>query len=451
MVGAARLAIKSGWEVRGSDNPLYPPTSHLVDALNVPVYMGYDARNLLWEPHVVVVGNALSRGHVEVEAILDYGLHYVSLPEWIKETVLRKYQPVVICGTHGKTTTTALTAFLLDAIGENPGYLMGGQALDFDHTANLGDEGGPFVIEGDEYDSAFFDKRAKFLHYMPHVAVVTSVEFDHGDIYRDLAEIELAFQRMLRQIPKGGAVLLCADDPRALALRDHAYSNVVTYGLNEGADWQAVVTGHEDGFQWVTVKNHGAEWGTLKAPVAGNHNIRNVLAALAVAHAYGGTPESIGEALQRFKGVRRRMEIFHEGRGVTFVDDFAHHPTAIRETIHAAKQRWPDRTLRVIFEPRSNTTVTNKFQDAMCTAFEEGDVVTIGPIYRGEKIAESDRLNRTAIVDHLKAKGVQANAVDDFDEIVRDLEQSAKPGDVVVILSNGACGGIYEKIKAIFA
>ena len=215
MVAGARLALQAGWEVRGSDNPLYPPTSRMVEQLGVPVASEYKAANLDWGPDLVIIGNALSRGNAEVEAALNRRLRYTSLPEWLKEAVLRPRRPVAICGTHGKTTTTALTAYLLDRAGLEPGFLVGGQPLDFDHSARLGPEGAPFVIEGDEYDTAFFDKRAKFFHYLPEIAVVTSVEFDHGDIYHDVAEIALAFQRMLRQVPASGWLVACADDPGA--------------------------------------------------------------------------------------------------------------------------------------------------------------------------------------------------------------------------------------------
>ena len=387
MVAGARLAIEAGWEVRGSDKPLYPPTSTMVEALGCPVATDYAAANLDWNPDVVLIGNALSRRNPEVEAALERKMVYMSLPEWLKDVVLRRRRPIAVCGTHGKTTTTTLAAFLLDRAGLNPGYLIGGQPLDFEHSARLGPEGAPFVIEGDEYDTAFFDKRAKFFHYLPEIAIVTSIEFDHGDIYPTLQDIERAFQLMLRQIPQSGWLIVCADQPGALKLKDFAYSQSLTYGLSEGADFRGEIlepvpaaagaaggaagvagTAHCPGtveFQRMNVYKHGAFWGQFDVPLAGRHNLQNTLAALAAGDLLGASPEALAKGLREFTGVRRRLEVFHESRGVTFVDDFAHHPTAIRETISAARMRWPGRRLWTLFEPRSNTTVTNRFQNEL--------------------------------------------------------------------------------------
>ena len=452
MVAGARLALEAGWDVRGSDNPLYPPTSEMVASLGVPVATGYAAANLDWNPDLVILGNVLSRGNPEVEAALDRKLRYVSLPEWLKDAVLRARRPVAICGTHGKTTTTTLTAFVLDQCGLAPGYFVGGQSIDFDHSARLGAAGAPFVIEGDEYDTAFFDKRAKFLHYLPEIAVVTSVEFDHGDIYRDLDEINVAFQRMLRQIPKSGWLLVCADDPGANALRGHAFSNTGSYGFSKEAEWRGeLLSGAPDGFQRLDVYRRGEPWAQFDIPLAGRHNLQNALAAAAVADLLGAAPDRIASALRAFRGVRRRMEVFLEARGMVFIDDFGHHPTAIRETIRAAKDRWPRRRLKVFFEPRSNTTVTNRFQDDLRESFTGADELWLGPLYRGESIPMEERLNRGAIVAELSARGMRANYTDDVQTIVNDTVANGAPGDVVLILSNGAFGGIYKRLREAFA
>lgn len=448
MVAGARLAIELGCEVRGSDNPLYPPTSTMVEALGVPVATGYRAENLDWQPDLVVIGNALSRGNAEVEAALERRTHYVSLAEWLKDAVLRSRRPVAICGTHGKTTTTALTAWVLECAGQNPGYLIGGQPLGFENPARLGPEGGPFVIEGDEYDTAFFDKRAKFFHYLPEIAVVTSVEFDHGDIYRDLDEIVRAFRLMLRQIPRNGWLVACADDPGAADLVPHAFCSTATYGFAEGADWRIVdVAPGEAGMMEMTIKHGGAAFGRFAVPMAGRHNMQNAAAAIAVAATLGAPADAIADGLRRFPGVRRRMEVFHEARGVTFVDDFAHHPTAIRETIAAAHMRWPGRTIRVVFEPRSNTTVTNRFRDDLCHALAGGDEVWIGPIHRAESIAVNERLDRDTVAQCLSSAGTPTFYTDEVADIVDHLAKTARPGDVILILSNGAFGGIYAMLK----
>ncbi len=446
MVAGARLALDAGWEVRGSDNPLYPPTSEMVRELSVPVAEGYDPANLDWNPDLVVVGNALSRGNPEVEAMLSRRLTYISLPEWLKEVVLRRRRPVAVCGTHGKTTTTSLLAFLLDRCGLGGGFLIGGRPLDFPHSSRLGGEGEPFVIEGDEYDTAFFDKRAKFFHYLPEIAVVTSLEFDHADIYRDVGEIERAFRLMLRQIPADGRLVLCADDPGAAALAGHAFCEVVTYGLGEGADWRGEATGESGERQEFVVYRHGRRWAGLAVPLAGEHNLRNTLAAVVVAAHLGAEPDSLRRALPEYRGVRRRMEVFLRARGLTFIDDFAHHPTAVRETIAAARRRWNGR-LRVLLEPRSNTMVRKVFQEELAGALGGADEVWIGPIHRAERIPASERLQREQVAATLERKGVPAHVEDEVDAIVAGVLGEAREGDIVLILSNGSFGDMYRKFR----
>ena len=443
MVAGARLAIDAGYEVRGSDNPLYPPTADMVAALGVPVASGYAAENLDWNPDAVIIGNVLSRGNPEVEAALERRLPYVSLPEWLKQNILQQRRPVVICGTHGKTTTTALTAHVLAAADLEPGYLIGGQPLDLIHPANLGQENAPFVIEGDEYDTAFFDKRAKFLHYQPDIAVVTSLEFDHGDIYRDLEEIETAFQRMLRQIAATGWLITCSDN-QAQTLEQHAFSQVATYGFADQADWRIELTAQEDGRTHANVYHQKTAWGKFSTHLVGKHNLQNALAALVVAATLDVPQQTIADALHAFKGVRRRMEVFLEANDITFVDDFAHHPTAIHETILAARMRWPKARIHVLFEPRSNTTATNRFQHELTEAFADAHEVYLGPIYRSERIPEGERLDRETMAANLTAKGVPAHTNDSIPEIVDHVLSQAQQGDVVLILSNGAFGGIYD-------
>ncbi|HOJ33873.1 MAG TPA: Mur ligase family protein [Candidatus Hydrogenedentes bacterium] len=444
MSAAARLAVELGHEVRGSDNPLYPPASHMVASLGVPVASSYDESNLDWQPDVVVIGNALSRGNAEIEAILERRLFFKSMPEWLKEEVLRYRQPIVICGTHGKTTTTTLTAHLLDRAGLQPGFLIGGQPLDFPHAARLGKESAPFVIEGDEYDTAFFDKRAKFFHYLPQIAVVTSLEFDHGDIYPNVEAIEQAFRLMLRQIPRNGRLILCAEAPRALALASHAFCPVVTYGFQPGADYRGQWESSKTQDTRLRVTKEGKDYGVFDLPLWGNHNALNVLAALAVADQYGVEVSALQLALRDFKGVRRRMEVFLEARGAVFIDDFAHHPTAIRETVAAVRLRFPKGRLRVLCEPRSNTMVTNRFQDELIEALSGADEVWLGAVYRAESIPPETRLDREAVRAALENRGVAAYVENTAEEIAGAVWETLQAGDVVLVLSNGAFGGIYE-------
>jgi UDP-N-acetylmuramate: L-alanyl-gamma-D-glutamyl-meso-diaminopimelate ligase len=384
-----------------------------------------------------------------VEAALERRMRYISLPEWLKEHVLRARRPVVVTGTHGKTTTTALTAHLLARAGLDPGFLIGGQPVDFEHSARLGPEGGPFVIEGDEYDTAFFDKRAKFFHYLPEVAVVTSLEFDHADIYRDLAEIERAFRWMLRQVPASGRLVACADN-HAASLAGHAFCPVRTYGFAETADYRGERLGARDGFQRLRVHRDGAPWLEVEAPLAGVHNLQNTLAALAVGDVLGAEPGALRVGLRAFRGVRRRMEVFHEADGVVFIDDFAHHPTAIAGTIAAALERWPGRRLRVLCEPRSNTLVTNRFQEELASAFSGAPELWLGPIHRADAIDPADRLDRDGLAATLNERGVDAHATDDVPGLVDHLRDTARPGDVVLVLSNGAFHGIYDRLRDAF-
>lgn len=446
MVAGARLALEAGYELRGSDGRLYPPASHMVAALGVPVFEGYDASNLDWQPDIVILGNALSRGNPEVEAALSRRMRYMSLPEWLKENVLRARRPVAICGTHGKTTTTALTAWILDRGVPGVGYLIGGEALGFPYSARLGAPDTPFVIEGDEYDTAFFDKRAKFLHYIPELAVVTSMEFDHGDIYHDLAEIETAFQRLLRQIPREGTVFLCAEN-HAVSLKDKAFSRVETYGVNTDAAWRGNLRSSSDGTCGLEVWHGDIRWGEVFPSLFGRHNMQNAVAAIAVAATLGMDAADIAAATHDFPGVRRRLEVFLDTGKTLFVDDFAHHPTAIRETVAAARMRWPGRRLRAVFEPRSNTTVTNRFQGEMEEAFVNADEVCLGPIHRMETLAETERLDRNLLARNLERRGIPARVFDTVPPLAGFLAETADENEVVLIMSNGAFGGLYDLLK----
>jgi UDP-N-acetylmuramate: L-alanyl-gamma-D-glutamyl-meso-diaminopimelate ligase len=419
----------------------------MVKALGVKTYEGYRAENLDWAPDLVVIGNALSRGNPEVEVALTRRMHFLSLPEWMKDHVLRSRRPIVCAGTHGKTTTTAMTAFLLDQAGLGGGWLVGGQPLDLEYSASLGASGAPFVIEGDEYDTAFFDKRSKFFHYLPEIALVTSLEFDHGDIFSNLEEIRRAFRLMLRQVPAEGWLLGCGDDPEVRELMTHAFGQTATYGFAADATWRGEFIGYEDGFQKVRITRSERAWGEFRLPMAGRHNLQNAIAALAVAGTLGISAGDLAQILPRFRGVRRRMEIFLESDGDLFVSDFAHHPTAIRVTIQAAKERWPDRRLVALFEPRSNTTVTKRFQPEITQALAGADEVILGPIHRPEKTPEKDRLDRGGICRDLAELGIPGMYSDDVEDLVEHVVRSERGGNVFLILSNGAFGGLFARLR----
>lgn len=448
MVAGAQLAIEAGWKVRGSDGVLYPPVSEMVAALGVPVTEGYAAQNLDWQPDIVLLGNVLSRGNPEVEAALSRRLRYMSLPEWLKEHVLRARRPVVIAGTHGKTTTTAMTAHVLNACGLDPGYLIGGMPKGFKRSARLGPVGAPFVIEGDEYDTAFFDKRAKFLHYLPEIAVVTSIEFDHGDIYRDLEEIETAFARLLRPIAREGWLVACADT-HAASLISHAPCQTLSYGFTDQAQWRGAIEG-EGADREMVVYLEGIEQFRCRPAMAGRHNWLNALAALAVGHLLGAAPAQLAAAVESFPGVRRRMDCFHEAQGILFIDDFAHHPTAIGETLAAAREHWPGRRILALFEPRSNTTVTRRFEKELGNALAHADWVGLGPIHRGDTIPDTERLQREAVQAALQQRQVPCVLGDDAAALCRAVQAEAKAGDVVLVMSNGAFGGIYNLLQESF-
>jgi UDP-N-acetylmuramate: L-alanyl-gamma-D-glutamyl-meso-diaminopimelate ligase len=447
MLAGANLAVQAGFDVRGSDGPLYPPASEMVKQLGVTIYSGFAEQNLAWKPDLVVVGNAFSRGHTEIEEMLRQHIPYTSLPEFLKHTVLQRRKPVVITGTHGKTSTTALTSYLMNACGLDPGWLIGGQPLDLSSPSKMGSEDSPFVIEGDEYDTAFFDKRAKFFHYLPYIAVVTSIEMDHGDIYDSIDDIERAFSFMLRLIPPNGTLLACADDRRALALSKYAHSRVHTYGFSKDAHWKGTYTGISGGFSGLLIDRGENRYAELAVPLAGKHNLQNTIAAVAATSLMGGTETDISEALMQYKGVRRRMEVFLERDGITYIDDFGHHPTAMKETIAATRERWPGRRLRVLVEPRSNTMVRQEHQKTIASALQAADEVCFGPIFRADRIPFDEKLDRTTIIKELSGNGVHGHVFDDVPTLAQHVLETGKGGDIVLIFSNGAFGAIYDLFR----
>ncbi len=447
MATLAALLKSRGDDVQGSDEHVYPPMSDFLAGEGIPILTGYAAAHITDDLDLVVVGNAVSRGNVELEAVLDRSLRYASLPETIRDTFLWDADSVVVAGTHGKTTTTSLAAWVLTSGGADPSMLVGGIARNFGAggaSYRVG-RGRAFVIEGDEYDSAYFDKTAKFLKYLPDIAVVNNVEFDHADIYPDLAAVRLAFARFVLLVPGRGLVLLGADSPEAAALAAHARCRVQTFGLAADATWRASdLIPHGAGTRFMLHGPDGVS-GEFDVPLRGAHNVRNALAALAVGHECGLDVAALRTGLLTFAGVKRRLEVVGERRGVTVYDDFAHHPTAVAETIAAMRSSRPGHRLWTVFEPRSASSCRRVFQDDFATAFGGADEVVLAPVYRST-LPEAERLSGPQLVADLQAAGVSARQLPGVDDIVTHLAADAGPGDDIVVMSNGGFGGIHKKL-----
>ena len=446
MATLAALLKRRGHEVSGSDEHVYPPMSDFLAAERITVLEGYRAEHVQRPIDLVVVGNAISRGNAELEAVLDAGLRYASLPETIRDQWLWDADAIVIAGTHGKTTTTSIAGWLLTAAGADPTVLIGGIARNFgvDGASYRIGKGRAFVIEGDEYDSAYFDKTAKFLKYLPDIAVINNIEFDHADIYADLDEVRLAFKRLVNLVPRRGLVLLGSDSPDAAALAATARSRVQTFGLGEGAEWRATGIRVTDGTRF-HVSRGGQDLGEFTMAMLGEHNVRNALAAVAVGADLGLDLEKLRKGLAEFKGVKRRLEVVGEAQGVTVYDDFAHHPTAVDETLRAIRHAAPGRRLWAIFEPRSASSCRRVFQDDFARAFAGADEVVLASVFRSS-LPPEERLSESRLVEDLARQNVAARHLPTVDAIVEAVAGEAREGDLIVVMSNGGFGGIHRKL-----
>jgi UDP-N-acetylmuramate: L-alanyl-gamma-D-glutamyl-meso-diaminopimelate ligase len=446
MATLAAMLKARGDHVQGSDHAVYPPMSDFLAAEGIQALDGYHADHITTDLDLVVVGNAISRGNPELEAVLDRKMRYVSLPEAIRDHFLWNARSIVIAGTHGKTTTTSLAGWLLTAGGRDPSVLVGGIAANFNGSYRLG-SGRDFVIEGDEYDSAFFDKTAKFLKYLPDIVVVGNLEYDHADIYPDMASLVTAFRRLLNLVPRHGLVILGAESAEARRLAEHARSPVETVGLSADADWRASTLRVENGHTIFDVVHRGEALGDFKLPLVGEHNVRNALAALAVGRAAGLTPETMKRGLTDFQGVKRRLELKGTVRGIAVYDDFAHHPTAIFETIRALRSAHPGSRVWAIFEPRSATSCRRIFQEDFAKAFagSGADEIILAAVFRSS-LPEDERLSIDQLVRDLKCDGHHARSIPRVDDIVRVVAHEAREGDLVLIMSNGGFDGIHEKL-----
>jgi UDP-N-acetylmuramate: L-alanyl-gamma-D-glutamyl-meso-diaminopimelate ligase len=447
MASLAAMLKERGYEVTGSDEGVYPPMSVFLADKAIRVTQGYNLANLNPAPDLIVVGNALSRGNPEIEYLLNFKIPHTSFPEAVKDFFLREKTPIVVAGTHGKTTTTAMISWVLHAAGYQPNFLIGGIAENFSSSYGLGG-GRHFVIEGDEYDSAFFDKGPKFLHYLPDLAVIGNVEFDHADIYPDLEAIYLQFRRLVNLIPQRGFLAVGAESPGALAVSRNSLCAKETFSLDGDSDWTTRNIRYQDDRLCFDILYRKKLFRNVRLALCGSFNIRNALAAAAILHRTGVPEDDIRDGLEQFRGVRRRLQLVSEVAGMRIYEDFAHHPTAVRETLSAMRAALHPTRLWAIYEPRSATSRRNVFQREITEALAEADCIVMPPPFKPEKVPEADRLNIPRVIGDLRSMGRSAWNLDGVEGIIRQVCAEARSGDVIAILSNGGFGGIYEKLPA---
>jgi len=454
MASLAGMLAQRGFRVTGSDAAAYPPMSDFLHSLGIPVAQPFDAKNLEPRPDLVVIGNAISRGNVELEHVLDQRIDFCSLPQLLHDEFLRGKEVLVIAGTHGKTTTTSMLSWIFHSAGLDPSFLIGGIAENFGSSFHLG-EGKHFILEGDEYDTAFFDKGPKFLHYFPDSVILTSVEFDHADIYKDLDAVETAFKRLVNLVPRRGKIVAfdgasgeASESPSLERCLAKAFCPVERYGAGAKAAWRITDLRFEAGCTSWTLLHNGQRWSDLEFALAGEYNVWNATAAAALAHARGISREAIAEGLKTFKSVKRRLEVKAQVNGVTIIDDFAHHPTAIAGTLKALRERYKGARIWAILEPRSNTLRRRVLQNDLARALAGADEVIVAGVFRSEVIPENERLELPALAADIGRNGRRARLLPDADAIVEAIAPELRGGDVVAILSNGGFGGIYEKLPA---
>lgn len=447
MASLAGLLKDRGYKITGSDLNPYPPMSTQLEGLGISIMKGYKAENLQPRPDFVIVGNVVSANNEEAVELLKSGVPYTSLPKAMGEFIIQDRESVVISGTHGKTTTTSMMAWVAETQGVKPGFLIGGIPKNFSQSFK-NPEGHYFVIEGDEYDTAFFDKVPKFVHYKPKHVVLTSVEFDHADIYKDLQAVKDSFARLMKLIPENGTLIACAEDDNVLELRNLAKcKNSFTYGFGRG-DFRAEVLSQDEKMVSFIVRYNSEVMGPYHVNMAGDYNILNATAVIALSKVLGFTPEKIKQGLESFQGVKRRQEILGEPNGVLVIEDFAHHPTAVRETVRGIQKKYPGRKVFSVFEPRSATSRRKVFQQDYVEAFKGSHEVLLAKAFDQSKIDEENRFSTHELVTDLRNSGVVAQDFDTADQIVSSLKEKAKRGDVILIMSNGGFDGIYGKLMS---
>jgi len=445
MASLAGMLREKGYAVTGSDANVYPPMSDFLDRLGIPVFKGYNAENLRQaKPDLVVIGNAMSRGNVEVEEVLDSGIRYASMAETVKELFIRGKNSIVVAGTHGKTTTTAMLSWVLEVAGRKPSFLVGGIAENFGRSFQIAD-GPDFVIEGDEYDTAFFDKGPKFLHYLPRMVVLKNIEFDHADIYSDLDAIRTAFRRLINIVPRSGLIVAGIDSPVVREIIPKALSRVVTAGIGLG-EWQARnIQAVEDGMSF-DVFGSDMKLGSFRIPMPGTFNVQNALGVVVVAEELGIDRGIIQQAFTTFKSVKRRLELRGDVNGIRIYDDFAHHPTAVLETLRAVRERYPEGRIWAVFEPRSQTCRRRVFEQAFIESFDPADKTVIARVFGSSSLEPEDTLSPDRVVEGIRGRGKDAFTFGSTDEIVSFLGGELRSGDQVVIMSNGGFDNIHNKL-----
>lgn len=450
MAALAGMLQARGHRVTGSDENVYPPMSTMLASLGINVMQGYRPEHLDPTPDCVIVGNAIPRGNAEVEVTLNRKLLYRSQAEVVKDEFIRGRRSLVVAGTHGKTTTTSIAAWVMDQGGLDPTFLIGGVAQNFGVSFRV-TPSDYFIIEGDEYDTAYFDKGPKFMHYLPEIAIVNNIEFDHADIYQDLAAVKLAFRRLMNLVPGNGKLIVGWDNSNVRdivgSMGEKLFTRVETFGTSEDASWRVSDADFSGETSKFIVTREGQQWGEFQTPLIGDFNLLNCLAVIIAADAWGISRDVIRNALATFKNVRRRVEVRGEERGVTVIDDFAHHPTAVRETLRGLRNRYRERRLIAVFEPRSWSSRLAVFQDEYASAFASSDYVVIASVFDSQKVVEKgESLNTTRLIEDIANQNKPAFLFPDAEAIIEHLLPQLREGDVVAIMSNGGFGGIHEKL-----
>lgn len=448
MASLAGLLKDRGFKITGSDSNPYPPMSTQLESLGISIMKGYKAENLHPQPDFVIVGNVISANNEEAQELLKLGIAYTSLPKAMGEFIIGDRESVVVSGTHGKTTTTSMMSWVAEAAGVKPGFLIGGIPKNFSQSFK-NPEGNFFIIEGDEYDTAFFDKVPKFIHYKPKHVILTSVEFDHADIYKDLQAVKDSFARLMTLIPENGTLLACAEDANVMELRHLAKCrNSFTYGFGSNADFRAKVLFQNDKGLGFEVHHKGEILGPYSMQITGDYNILNATAVVAMSKCLGFSENRIQIAMESFEGVKRRQEILGEPNGILIIEDFAHHPTAVRETVKGIQKKYPHRKVFSVFEPRSATSRRKVFQKAYVEAFKGSHEVLLAKAFDQAKIDEENRFSSHELVADLRQSGVVAEDFENVEQIVSALKARATKGDVILIMSNGGFDGIYGKLMS---